>query len=85
MPETPENRYVAANVYVAETVAGLRLFQGGADTNAKNLAVLLGSTAAFDQALKLYAWDPASEDADTGTTFVKPTAVTGAGRWRAPA
>ena len=31
-----------------------------------------------------YQWDPASVVADNGTTVIKPTAVTGAGRWVRP-
>lgn len=55
------------------------------------IAVLLGNAAAFDQSIKLYAWDATNTTAHNGTSIVQPNAIatdatlnpTGAGRWRA--
>lgn len=76
-------------VRIYPTVAAMKADPGVANatwTQGTALAILLGSSAAFDQALKLYAWDAASTSAGNDTTIVQPTAITGgnAGRWRSP-
>lgn len=63
--------------YVAETAAALRLITGVP----RECAVLLGSAAAFDQAVKFLVWDEVSVAAESGTTVIKATATT-TGRWR---
>lgn len=52
------------------------------------LLCLIGSSAAFDAAIKWYAWDPTSTAADDGSTVLQPTIAGTAlatGRWRAHA
>lgn len=84
MPQVYVNKYQDPVVLMAPTLANLKLNQGGLDSASKDIAVLFGNAAAFDQAIKLYVWDPASEAGNNDTTVIQPTAVTGPGRWRAP-
>ena len=45
-------------------------------TTAGTPALLLGGTALFDQANKIYAWDPDLTTAGNDTTIVQPTIIT---------
>lgn len=84
MPQIYENTYVDPRITVAPTLANLKLQEGGSVAGNYALAALLGGTAAFDQAMLWYAWDPALTTAGNDTTIVQPTAIVGAlpGRWR---
>jgi len=66
------------------TVAQLRLIPNANSTNwtQRALAMIFGRAAALDGDRALYMWDPSSSAADDGALVIKPTAVTGAGRWR---
>lgn len=46
------------------------------------VALVFGASAAFDGNFFIYAWDATSVVADDGGNYIKPTAITGAGRWR---
>jgi hypothetical protein len=82
-------------VQIFPTIAKLRLLPTANNpdwTKGQAIAVVLGNSAAFDQALKIYAWDADLTTADNGTTIIKPTAIdtdatqnpTNKGRWRSP-
>ena len=82
-------RYDETIVGVFPTLASLKLTPPGntpAWTGNGTLAILIGNAAAHDQAIKIYAWDPALTTAGNDGTIVQPTAITGAnpGRWRSP-
>lgn len=49
---------------------------------ARAVAIVFGAAAAFDGSFFFYAWDPTSVIADDGSNYIKPTAITSAGRWR---
>lgn len=49
--------------------------------NTTALSVLYGSSSAFDGTYGLFAWNSASSAGDNGTSIIKPTAVSGNGRW----
>lgn len=46
------------------------------------VAVVFGAAAAFDGSFFFYAWDPTSVVADDSSNYIKPTAISGSGRWR---
>jgi len=46
------------------------------------VAMVFGAAAAFDGSFFIYAWDSTSVVADDASNYIKPTAITGAGRWR---
>ncbi len=75
--------YYDPDIVVSATLANLRLRRGPADQSGA-VAIMFGLSAAFDQAVKIYVWDKDSSTADNGTSVIKPTAVTGNGRWRSP-
>ncbi len=74
--ETPKR--LTGPLLVAETVAGLRLIKG-VD---RGVCLLLGGAAAFDGDGGLFAYDAADDTSDDGAATIKPTAVSGDGRWR---
>jgi hypothetical protein len=49
---------------------------------ARAVAIVFGAAAAFDGSFFFYAWDATSVIADDASNYIKPTAITGAGRWR---
>lgn len=46
------------------------------------IAMVFGLVTQFDGNFLIYAWDPTSVLADDAINVIKPTAITGAGRWR---
>lgn len=46
------------------------------------LSLVAGSTNFLDGTFLFYVWDTTSAAADDGVNVIKPTAITGAGRWR---
>ena len=88
-PDGTTNHIDEQVLLIVETLAKLKLIPPVANatwTTTGTPALLLGNAAAFDQSLKLYAWDPALTTAGNDTSIVQPTAITGSnpGRWRAP-
>ena len=80
MPEVIFNKRLDPDPWIFETIAKMRL---GPDPVHLAMGVLLGSVAAYDGVLNgVYSYDKNSVLADNGTSVIKPTAVTGAGRWR---
>lgn len=82
-------RYDEQIAGVFPTLASLKLVPGAATadwTKGTAVAILIGATAAWDQATKVYTWDPDLTTAGNDTTIVQPTAITGSnpGRWRSP-
>lgn len=75
-----DNKRVDSDPWVFDSVAGMRL---GPDPTHRSIGILLGNASAFDASLNgIYSYDKDSVLADDGITVIKPTAVTGAGRWR---
>lgn len=70
--------FESTGLTVSATVADLRTVTG---TVQHEMAVVLGSSAVGDGGGSNYFWDATSSATDNGTTVVKPTAVSGAGRW----
>lgn len=67
-----------------DTIADLRS-QPIADSplwTKRSLAMTFGSAAPLDGTFGFYAWDPTSVAADDGVNVIKPTLITGEGRWR---
>lgn len=62
------------------SIAALRLRSG---TTAANAAKTLGYYAAGDGGANAFYWDGTSVATDNGATIIKPTSVSGAGRWLA--
>ena len=62
------------------SIAALRLRSG---TTIANAAKTLGYYVAGDGGANAFYWDSASTATDNGGTVIKPTAVSGAGRWLA--
>jgi hypothetical protein len=60
------------------SIAALRLRSG---TTIANAAKTLGYYSAGDGGGNSFYWDGTSTDTDNGGTIIKPTAVSGAGRW----
>jgi len=89
MPQRYDNdervAFTAPGVLVFQTTAQIQAYGKDDDNPIPNnaLAVLLGNSAAYDQAIGLWAWDADSTDS-AGATVIKPTNVT-TGRWRKPA
>jgi hypothetical protein len=77
--DTPLRREVGLNL--VETTANLRLVTG-VD---REVAICIGTSAAFDRASITYIWDNSLTGAESGVAIIKPTAIStaGAGRWRA--
>jgi len=67
-----------------ETVANLRNYPDADSPNwtRLGLVMLAGQTTFRDGGFAFYMWDPTSSEADDGFNTIKPTAITGAGRWR---
>lgn len=65
-------------------IAGLRTSPRGDTPEWAPFALsLVGGGAAFlDGTFLFYVWDSTSVAADDGINVIKPTAITGAGRWR---
>jgi hypothetical protein len=66
-----------------ETIANLRKYPD-ADSPAwtrLGLVFVAGATVFRDGGNRFYMWDPTSAVADDGINTIKPTAITGAGRW----
>ena len=75
--------YQSLPVTGVDTVAALRLIP---DANSptwatRALAQIFGGASALDGTRALYMWDPTSAAADDGALTIKPTAITGNGRW----
>lgn len=65
------------------TVAQLRMIPD-ADSptwTQRALAMIFGGATALDGTRALYMWSPSSSAADDGALVIKPTEITGAGRW----
>lgn len=76
--DTPTRR--EKGIRIVETTAALRL-QNGVD---REVAVLLGTAAAWDRASILYVYDKDLTGAESGVAIIKPASIStaGAGRWR---
>lgn len=83
MPQrfTDPDRFENPSVIVCPTLANLRLQDGSARVADYQFALMLGNTSAFDGTTRAYAWNASSAAADDGDATVKPTDVTGNGRW----
>lgn len=70
-----------------QNIAGLRTSPTGDTSNWSPFALsIVGGAATFlDGTFLFYIWDGTSIAADDGLNVVQPTAITGAGRWRAVA
>lgn len=88
MPEEYQDPdvYKVSDVVVCPTLANLKEQVGSMRTGDYNVALLIGSSAAFDQASLWYVWDAELTTAGNNTTIVQPDAITGSnpGRWRKP-
>lgn len=93
---TTTDLYIERSVYVADSLTTARTVAGPVATSATltpstgpyPLLVLIGSSAAFDAAIKWFAWNPTSVAADDGSTILQPTIAGTAlatGRWQAHA
>lgn len=88
MPEVYDTpTYKASDVIVCDTLANLKLQVGSMRDGDRNVALLIGTSEAFDAAVKIYVWDSELTTAGNDTTIVQPDAITGSdpGRWRKPA
>jgi len=67
-----------------ETLAALREIPDANSPTWTELALIfMGGSAAFrNGTFSIFMWDPTSSAADDGIAVVKPTDITGAGRWR---
>lgn len=87
MPEvytTPT--YKVSDIIICDTLANLKEQVGSMRAGDRNMAILNGNAAAFDQASLRYIWDAELTTAGNDTTIVQPDAITGSnpGRWRKP-
>lgn len=88
MPEVYDTpTYKVSDIIVCDTLANLKLQVGSMRDGDRNIALLNGNAAAFDQAALWYVWDSELTTAGNDTTIVQPTAIEGSdpGRWRNPA
>lgn len=51
------------------------------DWTERAVAVVNGSASAFDGSFFWYSWNPNSVSADSAPNVIKPTVITGSGRW----
>ncbi len=67
-----------------KTIAGLRTspLTNNPTWTPFALAIVAGSSTFLDGTFLFYLWDGTSSAADDGVNVIKPTAITGAGRWR---
>lgn len=65
-------------IWYFDTIANMRGFTP--PTSNVSLAFLTGAPASVGSG-GMFAWNNDGADADNGTTIIKPTAVTGNGRW----
>lgn len=71
-------------VTAVDTLADLRKIPqaDNGDWTERAVAIVNGSAAFDDGSFFFYSWIPTSADADNAPTVIKPTAITGAGRWK---
>lgn len=85
MPETIINGTgnYATPITSYETIAALRTVPAADSPTWSPLAYALveGTTVFRDGGNYLYVWDPVNVLADNSPAIIKPTAITGAGRW----
>jgi hypothetical protein len=76
--------FEAPNIFVFSTEAEMEAYGKTDETELvdKSVAILLGASAAYDQAPEVWTWD-ADSTASAGATVIKPTNIT-TGRWRKP-
>ena len=67
-----------------DTIADLRTFPAADNPNwtQRAIAQVFGQATVFDGQFLWYSWDPTSALADDGVSTIKPTQISGSGRWR---